>query len=308
MKLWRPRDKTLAHLLLLLTVFTWGATFSLVKNALADASPLLFNLLRMAAATVVLVLFNRRHLGKISRPHLRSGVVAGIFLAAGYQLQTLGLARTTAVNSAFLTGLVVIFVPLLTLIPLLRPVGVARPGTAVLLGATLAFVGLFFLTSPEGSSLRDVTMGESQGNLLSLLCAIAFALHLLALAHFAKGVPTRQLATIQIAAATIFMLVTLPLSGRLYLHLTPRLFGALGITSILGTAAAFTVQSWAQSHLAPSHTAVILTLEPVFALLVAVLFLGEQLSRRALIGSALILIGIGGIEILTTAAVSPHPE
>ena len=96
--------RVLAHLLLLATVFVWGATFVLVKGALSDASPLLFNLMRMALATLALVAINFRRLRHVTRKQLGAGAVAGVFLAAGYQFQTMGLTQTTPAKSAFLTG------------------------------------------------------------------------------------------------------------------------------------------------------------------------------------------------------------
>ena len=110
-------NSILAHALLLAVVVVWGATFPLVKAALRDASPLLFNAIRMSIATVALVLINFRQLRSASRPAVLAGLAAGLLLGAGYQFQTAGLARTTATRSALITGLVVVFVPLLALLP-----------------------------------------------------------------------------------------------------------------------------------------------------------------------------------------------
>lgn len=288
----------LAHLLLLLVVLVWGATFVLVKDALADASPLLFNLLRMSIGALGLCLLNLRHLSHISRNSLLAGLLAGVFLALGYQFQTSGLARTTPAKSAFITGMVGVFVPLLAAIPLFRPPGSRRLKATDILGALLAFSGLLLLTTPPGTKAADLLASMGPGDLLTLLCAVAFAAHLLTLAHAAPHVPIRQLATIQIAAAAIFMLLTLPLGGPVYLHPTHRLIFALAVTGLLATAAAFTIQSWAQKHLPASHTAILLTLEPVFAWLTSFLLLHERLSRRSLTGAALILTAIAAIELL----------
>jgi drug/metabolite transporter (DMT)-like permease len=305
----RLSPSTLAHLLLLGVVAVWGATFVLVKDALDDASPLLFNLLRMTLAALALAIVNRRQLRQITRPTLAAGAVVGLFLATGYQFQTAGLARTTAAKSAFITGLVVVFVPLLTAIPGIRPANAHAPRAAALLGAALAFAGLLFLTTPPGTTASNIFTSIGLGDLLTLLCALAFAGHLLSLAHTSPRVPIAQLATLQIAFAALVMAITLPLGGRLYLTLTPRLILALAITSLLATAAAFTIQSWAQQHLPPTHTALLLTLEPVFAWLVSFLFLHERLSHRSLAGAALILAGILLTELLPTPSPTPtHPS
>ena len=305
----RLSPTTIAHLLLLAVVFVWGATFVLIKDALADASPLLFNLLRMSLAFIALAIVNHRQLRHINRHAVISGLVVGLFLAAGYQFQTAGLAHTTPAKSAFITGLVVVFVPLLTIDPALRPANATPPRWTTAVGALLAFSGLLLLTTPDGTSFENLFANIGFGDLLTLACAIAFAGHLLALAHTSHKVPTAQLATVQIGAATLFMAITLPLGGRPHVSITPRLLIAIAITSLLATAAAFTIQSWAQQHLPPTHTAILLTLEPVFAYLTSFLILHEHLARRSLLGAALILAGIAAIELLSAATPVPiHPD
>ena len=292
--------RTQAYVLLLLTALVWGATFTLVKSALADASPLLFNLLRMALATVALAIINHKQLRAISRPQLKAGAIAGVSLALGYQFQTLGLARTSPAKSAFITGLVVVFVPALTLIPRLRPAGTQRPGIAAAVGAVFAFTGLILIATPAGTTLRHLFSAIGTGDLLTLICALAFAAHLLTLARHAKHFTAGLLATLQIAFATATMLLTLPFEHP-HAIFTPRLLLTLAICSLLATAAAFTIQSFAQQVLPPTHTVLILTLEPVFAWLTSLLFLHEVLGLRSLSGAALILAGIAVIEFLPAA-------
>jgi drug/metabolite transporter (DMT)-like permease len=292
------RPSTLARLLLLGVVAVWGGTFVLVKDALQDVSPLLFNLLRMTLAFLALAILNRRHLRDLSRKTIGTGLFVGAFLSAGYQFQTAGLARTTAAKSAFITGLVVVFVPLLTAIPLLRPAGTRAPGPITYLGAILAFLGLLLLTTPAGTAFSRIFENIGIGDLLTLLCAVAFAAHLLSLAHASLALPAGLLATLQIGAATLLMIATLPLGGRPEFHLTARLVFALIVTALLATAAAFTIQSYAQQHLAPTQTALILTLEPVFAWLTSLLVLHEHFGHRSLAGALLILAGIAVIEVL----------
>ena len=300
--------RALAHLLLLGVVMVWGATFALIKSALQDASPLLFNLLRMTLAFAVLATIHHKRLRGLGRGTLSIGLIVGLFLAAGYQFQTAGLARTTAAKSAFITGLVVVIVPMLTAIPALRPPNAHAPGWSAAAGAVLAFAGLLLLTTPAGTVWRNLFSSMGTGDLLTLVCALAFAGHLVALARASQRVPAGQIATLQIGSAALVMLATLPLGGALYLHLTARLVVALLVTSLLATAAAFTIQSWAQQHLPPTHTAILLTLEPVFAAITSVLVLGERLGLRSLAGAGLILAGIAAIELLPRPSAVPiHP-
>lgn len=301
----RLSNSTLAHLLLLVVVAIWGATFALVKDALQDVSPLLFNLIRMALAFLAMAILNYRQLRNLSRQTVLSGLVVGIFLAAGYQFQTAGLARTTPAKSAFITGLIVVFVPCFTIFRAFRPAGAHAPGWNAVLGTLFAFSGLLLLTTPAGTHISDVFTTIGIGDLLTLACAIAFAAHLIALAHFSPNLPAAQIATLQIGFAALCMAITLPLGGALHLTVTPRLLIALAVTSLLATAAAFTIQSWAQQYIPPTHTAVLLTLEPVFAYLTSLLFLHEQLGPRSLIGAALILVGIAIIEFLSPTPIPP---
>ena len=290
------RQSLTAHLLLIIVTLIWGATFTLVKSALADVSPLLFNLLRMALASAILLALNASNLRNLTRRDLRLGALTGLFLGMGYQFQTAGLARTTASKSAFITGLVVVLVPLLGAIPAFHAPTALKPSPAAFVGALIAFAGLILLTTPPHSGAA-LFSGFHLGETLTLACALAFAAHLLTLSHAAPSINARRLGTLQIAFATLVMLLTLPLGGHPIFHLTTRLILALAITAILGTAAAFTIQSYAQQHLPASHTALILTLEPVFAWLTSLLFLHEHLGPRALAGAGLILLGILAAEL-----------
>ena len=304
----KPNHSLRAHLLLIAVTLVWGATFPLVKAALAQVSPLLFNLLRMAIASAVLLLLNWRSLHGLSRSQWRLCMLAGAALALGYELQTTGLTHTTPSKSAFLTGLVVVFVPLLSMLPGLRAKGTPRPHLLAYAGALLAFAGIVLLTSQPGAGMA-ILAGMKLGEWLTLGCAVAFAFHLLTLAKGAGAVAPRALGTLQIVFATAAMLLLLPLGGRVQLRWSPIVVVALALTSVLATAAAFTIQSWAQQHLPASHTALIFTLEPVFAALTSFLLFGERLGPRSLAGAALILFGIVlaelGPTVLTQAAVLP---
>jgi drug/metabolite transporter (DMT)-like permease len=285
-----------AHLLLLGVVFVWGATFVLVKDALSDISPLLFNLLRMALAALCLGLVYRRHLGRINRRAVFSGGLTGLFLAIGYQFQTAGLRLTTPSKSAFLTGMVVVIVPLLLVVPRLRPAGSHAPRWNAYLGALLAFLGIVLLTTPahSGFDFRSMNFGD----LLTLGCALGFSFHMLALAHFSPRVRFEQLAVLQVVFAAVFMAISMPVFERPYLRWSVRVVVALAIASVLATAAAFTIQSWAQQYLPATHTALLLTLEPVFAWITSFVVLGERLGLRSGAGALLILAGIGLTELL----------
>jgi drug/metabolite transporter (DMT)-like permease len=294
------RRTTLAHLLLLGVVLVWGATFVLIKGALQNVSPLLFVLLRMTLASLALAIVYRRQLHRLNRATLASGALVGVCLGAGYAFQTSGLRLTTPSKSAFLTGLVVVIVPVLSLFPALRAPGAHRPKWTAAAGAGLAFAGLLLLTLPAAEPLRIASLfhGFGRGEALTLACALAYALHMLALAHAAPRLPYTQLAVVQIAFAALTLAIALPLfEPHPFLRATPSVLTALVVASLLATAAAFTIQSWAQQFLPATHTAVIFTLEPVFAFITSFLFLGERLGVRAGSGALLILGGIAVTEL-----------
>jgi drug/metabolite transporter (DMT)-like permease len=290
-----------AHILLIAVVAIWGSTFVVVKSALADVSPLLFNFLRMTLAFLCLALFYRGHFGRMNRRSLLAGAIVGFCLAMGYQFQTAGLRLTTPSKSAFITGMVVVLVPMLSAIPLLRPRGARMPQWNAWLGALVAFTGIVLLTTPAGSllDLRSIGLGD----LLTFGCALGFSLHVLALARLSPHVPFEQLAVLQVGFCAAFMAISLPLLEHPWMrpslfHPSARVLIALLVTAILATATAFTVQSWAQKYLPATHTALILALEPVFAWLTSFLFYGERLGRRGASGALLILAGIAVTELI----------
>jgi len=303
--------KTRAYLLMLFTVAVWGSTFVLIKAALADSTPAAFNLVRMLLAFAVLAVAYHRSFRTIRPDQLAAGAVVGLCLAIGYQFQTTGLALTTPSKSAFITGLVVVLVPLFSTIPALRPPGARRPGWNAFLGATLAFLGILLLTAPAGSSqnfafplanLFPDLSSINAGDLLTLGCAAGFALHCIALSRVSPRIAFRPLAILQVGFCAVFMALSLPLIEHPHIHWTPRLALALAIAAVLATAAAFSIQSWAQSILPSTHIALLLTLEPVFAWITSYLVTGERLALRPAIGALLILAAIA----LTELVPQPH--
>jgi len=284
----------------------WGSTFVLIKGALADATPAAFNLVRMTLAFAVLAAAYRAAWRGIQRWQLASGALVGLCLAAGYQFQTIGLVRTTPSRSAFITGLVVVLVPLFSIVPALRPPGARAPRWNAFLGAALAFVGILFLTSPANlpasssalSAFLPDLSSMNLGDVLTFGCAIGFAFHCIALGHVSPRTPFQPLAILQVGFCALFMAASLPFIERPNVHFTARLVIALVIAAALATAAAFSIQSWAQSILPSTHTALLLTLEPVFAWITSFLITGERLGLRPASGAVLILAGIALTELV----------
>ena len=307
--------KLRAYLLMLFVVAVWGSTFVLIKGALADATPAAFNLVRMTLAFLVLAVAYHRYWRGIRRWQIGAGAMVGLCLAIGYQFQTIGLARTTPSKSAFITGLVVVLVPLFSAIPGLRPPAARPPRWNAYLGAALAFTGILLLTAPAvahahrqlsamGSvlSLLPDLSSINVGDLLTLGCAVGFAFHCIALSHISPRIRFQPLALLQVGFCAVFMAISLPFIEHPHIEWTPRLLIALAIAAVLATAAAFSIQSWAQSVLPPTHTALLLTMEPVFAWITSFLIMHERLGLRPASGALLILCGIA----LTELVPQPH--
>jgi drug/metabolite transporter (DMT)-like permease len=271
----------------------WGTTFVLVKSALHDVSPVLFLVLRFSLATVALVaLFGGRWKGRapeaprVTGKMVATGAAIGLFLFAGYLLQTLGLQSTTAPKSAFLTGLATVMVPLLAaLVYKVRP-GISE--VAGVLAATLG-MGLMTLEGPIGSI--------SRGDLLTFGGSIAFAAHIVATGHFVERIGYQVLSVTQIGAAALAALSLVGWVENPHIQWQPLVVWAILITGLLCTALAFTIQAWAQHYTTSTRTALIYALEPVVAWITSYCIAGEGLSGQAAAGAALILGGVLLVEM-----------
>lgn len=271
-----------ADLALAAMAFVWGATFVLVKNALADVSPTLFLALRFTIAALVLAAALRPAKAQWSRRALRGGLVVGVFLCTGYVLQTAGLLFTTPAKSGFLTGLYIPMVPLMAGL-VYRSV----PQTSEWIGALVAAAGLVLLTWPEELASLN------RGDILTVGCAVAFGFHLMAIDRYSKREDYRLIALGQITTAAIACWVFAPvLDTPVFMRWSAGAGAALAVTSLLATALAFLLMTWAQQYTTPTRAAVILALEPVFAWIASSLWAGERLSNRAAGGAMLILAGI----------------
>jgi drug/metabolite transporter (DMT)-like permease len=146
-------------------------------------------------------------------------------------------------------------------------------------------------------TLQGDTLTIGRGDLLTLLCAVAFAAHIIAVGHYSGRIRFESLSLMQVMVAAVLGLTTFWWVETPVMHLTPVVLAALGLTGLLATALAFTVQAWAQQHTTATRTALIYSLEPVIAWLTSFWLLGEVLSRRAVVGAGLILCGILIVEL-----------
>ncbi len=282
---------------LLFVAFVWGATFVLVKSALEDVSTLLFLALRFTFAGFVLAIACRRWLWSAfsqRRPWWQGGLLAGVCLFGGYVFQTFGLRLTTPSKSAFLTGLAIVLVPILHS-SLYR----VAPRTSELAGVAVATAGMALMTLHGGD------LGINPGDLLTVAGAFFFALHIVVVGHYSPRTGFESLSFLQIAGAAALALSTCWWMEEVRVRWSLTLLLALGVTGLLATAAAFTIQAWAQQRTSSLRTALIFATEPIFAWATSFMVTGEVLSARAAAGAAMILAGILIVELKPLAAPRP---
>ncbi len=271
----------------------WGATFVLVKQALADVSTLLFLTLRFSIAAVALaIIFHREFRAPEARASLGRGVIAGVFLFGGYVLQTAGLQFTSASKAGFITGMYVPLVPIIGGLVLQK-----LPQISELIGIAIACAGMVLLTVQKDILHIGHSSDINRGDLLVLGCAVAYSCHILILGRFAPVSNLGVLTVAQIATGALLGAATFWWIEPVRLAWTPNVWLALGVTSLLATALAFFVQTWAQRWSSPTRTVLIFSLEPVFAWLTSYLIAGEVLSGRGVAGAVLILAGILVVEL-----------
>lgn len=265
------------RLALLLTTLIWGATFPATKAALEQIPPLSFLLLRflLGAVLVAAWLAVARHRLARDSGTLKAAGTATVFLFLGYVLQTVGLRYTSASNSAFITALYVIFVPLI----------LQRFNWRILAATSIATAGLWLLVKPSAA--------VNVGDLLTLGCAVAFAGHIVCLEGFTRRFSAPSLLLWQMAAMTVlFIPITLweQAPPEAFAPTTVLLIGLI-VTGGLATGA-FAVQMWAQQLVPAQQVALVFASEPAYAAWLSWYFLGEVLDIQGWAGSALILLAV----------------
>lgn len=264
----------------------------LVKQALADISTLLFLTLRFTAAAMALTLLLNSQIRRdmrqpaILRRSIGGGILAGLCLFGGYVFQTFGLKYTTPAKAGFLTGLYIPLVPLLSALVYKK-----APQLSEALGVGSAFTGMALMT------VQRELLSIGVGDLLVILCAAVYALHILVLGRFAPDSSVTVMSVVQIATAALLGACSFWWAESARIAWTPVVFLTLAITSLLATALAFLIQTWAQRYITPTRTALIFALEPVFAWATSYLLAGEMLNPRGVAGAALILAGILLVEL-----------
>jgi drug/metabolite transporter (DMT)-like permease len=270
------RTTLLATAALLGMTATWGSTFYLIHDLLDRVPTLDFLAVRFALAGVLMLAIAPRAVARLGARSRRAALGLGVLYGLAQILQTAGLAHTPASVSGFVTGMYVVATPLLAAV-LLR----TRITLLTWAAVVLAVAGLGVLT------LSDLTVGY--GEAVTLVAAVLYALHIVGLGAWSNARDALGMSIVQILViAALCLLATAP-DGRLVLPTTGGDWASVAYMAVFPGALALLGQTWAQAHLAPTRTAIIMSMEPVFAASFAVLLGGESAGPRMLVGGALVL-------------------
>ena len=268
-----------ADLLLFLVAVVWGSGFVAQHYAAESMGPLTFNALRylVGLSLVAVIILCRSH-WKPTRSELLGGAVLGLIMAGAAWLQQAGIPDTSAARAGFFTGLYVLLVPIVGL------VFGQRARRAHIAGASVAAVGLWLLSG-------DLAGGLNKGDPLIIACAVLWALHVVLIARLAPKADPLRLAAVQFATVAV-------LSGGLVLPLEHDQLGTItdgllpmAYSGVFVIGIAFTLQIIGQRSAPPTHAAVLLSMEAVFAAVFGLLLLGQGLNAGELIGCGLMLAG-----------------
>ncbi|MFC1635226.1 DMT family transporter [Planctomycetota bacterium] len=270
--------------LLSVTVF-WGTTFILSKLTLAEVPLSTYLFLRLTLAALVLDLYALRYIKSLNKKTLLHGAILGIFLYLSYLFQMWGIQYTTASNAGFITGMSVVLVPVFGYI-FFR----FRPAVSVLMGISLATAGLLLLTGAN-------PLAWNKGDMLVMICAVVVTFHVIFTGKFAPHSNVYLLTAVELSTVSILTMFALPFTGLSLPSLTTQSLLTLIYLALFGTIYTFLMQTSMQRYTTTARTALVFSMEPVFAALFAYLLAGEVLGLRACLGGALIVLGMISAEV-----------
>jgi len=281
-------SKFRADLGLLSVTFFWGTTFILSKLTLVDVPLPIYLFLRLTVAALAIDLFAFRYFNELDIKTLHHGVLLGVLLYWSYLFQMWGIQYTSASNAGFITGLSVALVPVFGFF-FFR----IRPAVNALIGVALALIGLFLLTGVH-------PFNWNKGDLLVLVCAVSVTFHVILTGRFAPKHNVYLLTAVQLSVVSVLTMLTLPVGNYRWPVLSVTNITVLIYLGLFGTVYTFLMQTAMQRFTATTRTALIFSMEPVFAALFAFLIAGERLSLSGWIGGLLIVLGMISAEISLT--------
>ena len=270
---------------LLAATAVWGSTFMVTKDSLDELPPASFLLWRLGIAAVALLASRPRALGRLGPADWRRAGVLGVALGAGFLLQTTGLLHTRAAVSGFLTGGAVVLTPVVASLVFREQVG--RLGWAAVAVTAVGISGL----------AGGATASTPAGTALTIGGAACFAVHIAGLSQWSTRQNAYALTTASVAVAAVISLAAALPRGAVAVPATPRAWAAVAYLGLVATCLGLVVQAWAQSALTATAAAVTMTMEPVFAAVVAHLFGERPLGPTGWLAGALVVAGMGVAEL-----------
>jgi len=269
-----------ADLAILIVTIIWGSSFILTKNSLNHLATYNFLAIRFIISSILTLVIFRDKIKNINKETVKYGLITGIVIFAGYAFQTVGLNYTSASKSGFITGFSVVIVPILSALLL-----GSKPHKSAVVGVIFAIVGLGFLTLDSAISLN-------KGDLYTLACALMFALHIISVSKYTVKCDSISLALIQIVVVGILSTIFTIALEKPTIPTGVEVWTSILILAILATTVAFILQTTMQQYTTATHTALILSAEPVFSAIFAFLLAGEMLTAGGIVGSILVLSGM----------------
>lgn len=268
--------------LLLMVTFFWGVTFPVIKVALGYIGPGPFLALRFLVATVLISFFLKRGTGFLSPTNIKHGMIAGFLLFLGYYFQTVGLDYTSAAASGIITGAYVVILPLVSFLYLKTKVS-----RVDLFSSVMAFGGLILMSLGSISNL-----GTEFGDILTLLCAIAYALQIAYVSRHSRNLNSSTFTFYQIAAVTIFSAISIPFTPGGIGTINTYVLFAIIFTAIFGSVFGYYVSTVALIYVEPTAAGIIFVGEPIFAALAAVVLAHEHLGIYVIIGGSIMILAM----------------
>ena len=270
--------------LLSVTVF-WGTTFVLSKLTLAEVPLTTYLFLRLTIAALALDLYALRYVKSLDRRTVLHGAILGVLLYLSYLFQMWGIQYTTASNAGFITGMSVVLVPVFGYLFFKF-----KPAVSVVLGISSATAGLLLLTGAN-------PLAWNKGDALVLICAVVVTFHVIFTGKFAPKSNVYLLTAVELSTVSILTMFALPFTGLSLPSITTQNLLTLIYLALFGTVFTFLMQTSMQRYTTTARTALVFSMEPVFAALFAYLIAGEVLGLRACFGGALIVLGMISAEV-----------
>jgi drug/metabolite transporter (DMT)-like permease len=271
--------RNLLYLAMLATAAVWGGSFVLMKDAIVQQDVYSFLSTRFVLASLLMIAYRPYVFRGLTFKFIKQGVLAGILLGGGFIFQTFGLANTTVSNTGFITGMYLVFTPLISLVILKRKVLLVQ-----WFAVAIAMIGLVLI------SYNGISIGT--GEILVLISAFIYGAHFVALGEWSDGKNTYALTLIQImtiaAMSTVFALI-----NGFQMPPNASVWQAILFTAVFATFIGFLVQTKAQSVMSATAASVLLAMETPFALFFGLFFNNDPLTLRIIVGGSLVMIAMG---------------